>query len=232
MTYRQTPRKPKHWAAEAPDIAALISSMPWATDAVMAAVNQTLDYLIAHFESVEPELELITHDDGFVERFINPPGDPQRPDLKNPDFGIPYCLYFKDVYQGRDLTALHLFQRCLHIVERGNLTDKDRICFPLDFQAMAGLEAESQQRKAKKLGRRRSKTVFEIDLIEKRKNHPDDTLDELLTRLEGDDRVMPGWHTEDVEGGVVFWLDEDGTEKITPRKTVRRWFTKARKILT
>jgi len=231
MTLTGKPRQPKFWAKEAPNIGGLIVMTGGKGLLMLSVVVETRDRLIKHLEAVEPTFPVKDLGNGHHYCFIMPPGHPRRSDIRDPDVGVPYYFQLKDIHKGRDLAALNLFLRCLHIIERGSMSEQDKVVFMSEYLAVAGVEAEARQSAGKKPKKPRVRTALETDLIAARRTHPGETFDALLTGMQGTGRVSK-FHSGQVDGGVIFWVDEDEIEQRTPRKTVARWFTKAGKTRT
>jgi len=141
--------------------------------------------------------------------------EPVAYDLTSPDNGIPYALGFlSGDYPEKIKSAANLLRMCLHVIERGNVTELDRLHIPQLLAAISGYDNSSKNEGVK---RTRPQQELKLAAIEAKKNHPEDTFKNLLDGLEGDGWVIY-WDAEEVR-----WKDSEGKPHITRTKTFQDW---------
>lgn len=174
-------------------------------------VKKYRDQVLKYLESVEEPT-----------RHIHPLGHESRPDLTNPDYGVVYYLHFRKTYTGKKLNALYLYRRCLSIIERGELSDYDKVRLPMEMQSMAGIVSEQNSENGKN---KRVRTKFELNeaIDESVKNNPDEGFKKIMPKLEGDGLVTR-WDADKVE-----WQDSNDDTNVTPANTVKDWIKKSKK---
>lgn len=141
-------------------------------------------------------------------------------DLNNLDSAIPYALYFERKEHSEKIRAAgNLLRMCLHIIDKGRLTDLDKSFLPMKLASLTGYD---QSTKNAEIPRKSRKSLLETKAVETKKNHPGETYKEILNRLEYDN-IVTHW-----DASEIHWLDLDNNERITKTTTFQDYLNSNR----
>lgn len=116
---------PSDWLRVSEHLIAAIASPHTPESLRLAIVGDVMADTIRYLESVE---------EGNA--FISPPNDPNRPNLREPQWAIKYCGHFRQSYKGRELAALILLRRCAKVTQQGAMRLDDIAAFSAELMAV------------------------------------------------------------------------------------------------
>lgn len=151
--------------------------------------------------------------------------EPTVEDLTDPDSGIPYALAInKSDHPERVKAAAYLLRMCLHVIERGESTENERIFIPLQLAALAGYVPDANRSAARKSRPVRSELdVLDRALDEAIRGNPDASWKEIATWLEGEN-VISEWNEKEIAYSDV----DENSEKKLATGTFRNRIKKAK----